>query len=419
MNRTRMSSRASSPLLLALVAMGSGASCTLYVNGVLDDAEENVVAEGEGEGEGEAGEGEGEGEGEPSDDDPACEAFERLLVVRDESVDSLQVYDLDNGAIQRRFPEGSNTNVNLDNDDANAQNNGFGASGVAIGSDDRLYITGNRFLYQFEASTLTQETITGRTQLTVQAFSRVNRVEMLGRRIVTFGGDVHGLLEGSPALTDPDVLQTGDDYLSTTSFRIGDIDHVAASAQLGYVVISSRNDEPPTVTGLDTEFDTDRIHSFGSGSPPKGIAFDVNTQKLLLGDEGRVIVIPAQGGFVMPEDDDGDFVLDGVTTQVKAIAARGGFAYVVLGRGVDNLIKLDLSQSPPVAVSVATVDGIGSFARDISVGCRRLFISHGNLPNSVVARNRNTLAPAGQLNITKSQQVRVVKKAALGLLGDD
>jgi hypothetical protein len=392
--------------------------CSLYVNDVLAAAEADVVGdEGEGEGEGNEGEGEGEGgEGEGENTDPACEADERLIVLRDEEVDAVQVYALDNGGFVRRRPAGTNANVNLDNDDQNAQNNGYGATGVALGGDDKLFVVGSRFLYQLDRGTLDQEPIAGRTQLTLEAFGSASHVEVIGDTVLTFGINVRSFPVNANAGAASVEFHTGDDYLGSTRFRIGTTDFVAASAEYGYVVIGAEDGEAPTVRAfLDTEFDTDRIHSFGSGLPRKGIAFDPATRKLLLGDFGRVIVMSADNNFLFPEDDDGDFVLlDGGTSDVTAIAARGGFAWVLLRRGTDNLIKLDLSQSPPRSVAIGTVD-TSSFGRDLAVGCRRVFASGSD---NVVAADRDTLRPAGQIPVRPSG-MRLVKREDLGLEGDD
>jgi hypothetical protein len=214
-----------------------------------------------------------------------------------------------------------------------------------------------------------------------------------------------------------ELLHRGDDYLGTTAFSIGDISSVAASAEYGYVVLASDRGGPPQVVQVhDTEFDTDRIHSFGSGLPNKGIAFDPATRSLLLGDQGRVIVMRAEDNFVFPEDDAGDYVLPGgFAPDVRGIAARGGFAWVLLGRGTDNLVKLDLSQRPPRAVDIATVP-VDSFARSITVGCRRVFIAGFD---KVVAVDRDDLDAAGTIAVRDTQHLRVVKKTVFGLADDE
>ncbi len=397
--------------LSAVSALALVSGCSIYVNDVLNAADDDIVGLGN---EGEEGEGEGEeGEGE---DDPACEAEERLIVLRDESTDSVQVYALDNGGMVRRRPEGTNANVNLDNDDQNAQNNGYGAAGAALGGDGKLFVVGDRFLYQLDSATLDQETITGRTQLTLETFGSANHVEVLGNTILTFGINVRSIAVDADAGATSDEFHTGDDYLATTRFKIGSTDFVAASAEYGYVVIGAEEGEPPTVRAfLDTEFDTDRIHSYGSGLPRKGIAYDPATRKLLLGDQGRVIVMSADNNFLFPDDDAGDFALaEDFPPDVAAIAARGGFAWVLLRRGRDNLIKLDLSQSPPRSVAIGTVP-TESFGRDIVVGCRRVFVTSFDKVASV---NRDTLAAAGQIPV-RPEGIRLVKRADLGLAGDD
>jgi hypothetical protein len=326
------------------------------------------------------------------------------------------VFALDNGGLLRKFPTGNAGNVNIDNDDVNAQTNGWGASGLALGADNHLYVVGDRFLYQFERSTLTQQDITGRTQVTLESFGTMKHVEVLGGQILTFGINVRAIPENPEVGATSEVLHQGDDYLGTTSFSIGTIRYVAASAEYGYVVIASDNGGPPQVVAVhDTEFDTDRIHSFGSGLPNKGIAFDAATRKLLLGDQGRVIVMRADDNFVFPEDAAGDYVLPGdFGPDVRGIAARGGFAWVLFGRGTDNLVKLDLSQSPPRAVGITTVP-VDTFARTIAVGCRRVFVAGFD---KVVAVDRNTLDAAGTLATRDTEHLRVVKKTELGLAGD-
>ena len=395
----------------SVLALAALCGCSFYVN---TELEALTPSEGEGEGEDEEGEeGEGEGEGEEDDDDPACEADERLLVVRDDSTtsgaDALQIYTLANGAFARRFPEGNNGNVNVENDDSNA----YSISDVAIGTDNRLYLVGSSSLYQFNRSTLTQETITGRQQLILESFGSANQVEVVNGRILTFGDNIRSLNEGADAGAIAAEFHTGDDYLGTTTFSIGTTKYVAASAHYGFVVIGAEGDNPPGVVGFhDGEFDDGRINSFGSGHPPKGIAFDTLTRKLLLGGNGRVIVIGDD--FVLPETDEGDFLVANSTSDVAAIAARGGFAFVLLRRGTDNLIKLDLSQSPPRAVGIATVQ-TDSFGRGLAIGCRRVFAIG---PDRVVAVRRDTMAAAGNLALRGVERVRVVKKQDLGLAGE-
>jgi hypothetical protein len=410
------------PLLLLLAA---SSACTLYINDELEKAQALVddrAGEGEGEGnegEGETGEGEGEiaeGEGEIDDNDPACEAEERLLVVRADSTDVMRIYDLDEGGMRRRFPQGVNTNLNLDNDDTVAGQNGYELSHVALGSDDRMYMIGDRFLYQLEASTLTQQNIVGRTQLVLDSFGSYDHLEVLNNYILPIGGEIRILAQDAEVGATSTVLHDGDDYLGTTSFSTGDGKFVAVSAEYGYVVVGAFGDAPPEVVAtVDTESDTARIHGFSR--TPKGIAFDSSTQKLLLGDLSRVIVMRAADNFQMPESADGDYILpgDSDSVDVAGIAARGGFAWLLLRRGVDNLVKLDLSTSPPRAVDIATVD-VGGFGRSIVVGCQRVFVGSFD---KVVAVNRNTLEAAGTLPLTSVARLRLVQRSALALEGDN
>lgn len=405
--------------LLALLAVASG--CTFYIGDELEKAQALIEGEGEGEGregEGEGNEGEGEvaeGEGEIDDNDPACEAEERLLVVRAESTDVLRVYDLAEGGMRRKYPEGVTTNVNLDNDDAVAQQNGFELSHVALGSDNRLFMIGDRFLFQLEASTLTQDNIVGRTQLVLESFASADHVETLNNYVVPIGPDIKVLAQDAAVGETASVLHDGDEYLSSTAFSAGDGHFVAASANYGYVVVGAFGEAPPEVVAfVDTESDTDRIHSFFG--TPKGIAFDTSTQQLLLGDHSRVIVLRAADNFQLPANDDNDYILPGADdVDVAAIAARGGFAWLVLRRSVDNLVKLDLSTRPPRAVDIATVD-VSSFGRNIAVGCRRVFV--GNY-EKIVAVDRDTLETGATLPMTSAARIRLVQRSALGLEGDN
>ena len=81
---------------------------------------------------------------------------------------------------------------------------------------------------------------------------------------------------------------------------------------------------------------------------------------------------------------------------VQAIATRGGFAWVVFERSADNLMKLDLSVSPPVAVDVATIPTDG-FGRAIAVGCKRVAVASFN---QIIAVDLNDLSPITTLAIT-------------------
>jgi hypothetical protein len=410
-------------VLLAVLAALPG--CSLYIDGELRKAQA-LVNEGEGEGDGREGEGEGEegegegeiaeGEGEIDDTDPACEAEERLLVVRADSTDVMRVYDLAEGGMRRRFPQGVTTNLNLDNDDPVAGDQGFELNHVAIGSDDRLFMIGDRFLYQLEASTLTQQEIGGRTQLVLESFASVDHVEVLNNFILPIGPDIKVLAQDAEVGATASVLHDGDEYLGTTTFSTADGKFVAASAEYGYVVVGAFGDAPPeVVTSVDTEFDTARIHGFSR--TPKGIAFDASTQQLLLGDLSRVIVMRAADNFQMPASADGDYILpgDNDSIDVAGIAARGGFAWLLLRRSNDNLVKLDLSTSPPRAVDIATVD-VSSFGSSIVVGCQRVFIANYE---KVVAVSRDTLATVGTLPLTSVARIRLVQRSALGLVGDD
>ncbi len=260
-----------------------------------------------------------------------------------------------------------------------------------------------------------QQNITGRTQVTLEAFGNVGKVEVMNGTILTFGINLRSLPEGADVAAVSTELPTSDDYLDSTSFTIGTTKYAAASAQYGYVVVAADGDNPPGIIQVhDGEFDSDRIKSFGSGFPPKGIAFDPVTQKLLLGGNGRVIVLNAQNDFLLTPDASGDFVLAGSTSDVAAIAARGGFAYILLRRSNDNVIKLDLSQSPPRAIDVATVD-VSSFGRTLAVGCQRLFVGGFD---KVVAVSRDTLDVSNTLAVRDTRRLLVVRKSELGLAGD-
>jgi hypothetical protein len=134
-----------------------------------------------------------------------------------------------------------------------------------------------------------------------------------------------------------------------------------------------------------------------------------------LGDRDRVIIMSADDSFLFPATDDDDYIIPGATdVDVSAIAARGGFAYVLLTRGIDNLIKLDLSLRPPQAVAIGTVD-VDSFGRDMTVGCRRVVVASFD---KVVAVDRVSLDAAGNLAVRDVRKVRIVQRAELGLAGD-
>ena len=369
---------------------------------------------GEGEGEGE-GEGKGEGEGEGEGERPSCEEAERLVVVRDDRSDALQVYATVGGFLRRR-PTGVVGDVVLDNDDPSARNNGYGASAFALGSDDRLYVVGDSFAYQLQRSTLTQQDIAGRTMALLQVFGSYDTVQVLGGRIVAGGADIRALVEDAAVGATFEPVYSGDTFLRSTAFSLDGTDYAAFSADHGWVVLSSTGGAAPTSTFVDTEFDTDRIHDFGDGFTPKGIAFDATTRQLLVGDQGRVLVARPEDGFALP-DVAGDFVLaDGGTPDVVAVAAQGGVAWVLLKRGRDNLITLDLTTSPPTARALLTVPGVDNFGRAIAVGCRRVFIASYD---RVVAVDRETLSSPATLSVRDVKQVTVVSRAALGLQGDD
>ena len=327
-------------------------------------------------------------------------------MVRDDSVDVLRAYALDNGGLARRFPAGITTNVNIENDDDAAQRNGYGLSHVALGGSDRLYMAGDRFLCQLKRSTL---------QIVVQNFGNVGHVEIMGNFVVPVGGDIQFLAQDAPGLTNPTVLHDTDDYLSTTSFCLGNDHYVAISAEHGSVVVATLAGAPAeVVTSVDTEFDTARIHQFFG--TPKGIAFDQTTRQLLIGDSSRVIVVKADEGFVLPDDDAGDYILPGDSeVDVAAMVARGGFAWALLRRGTDNLIKLDRSQRPPVFAGVATIP-VDSFGRAMAIGCRRIFITG---PGKVVAVRRDDSGAAGSLTVDDIERIRLVGRGGLGLDGDD
>jgi hypothetical protein len=409
---------------LIIAPLVSLVGCSMYVDDLLTIAEADVVESGESPGGDDAPDDPGEGEGEgqdpdtvEDDDDPACEANERLLVVRDQEVDALRVYALDDGGLVRRFPTGTTANVNVDNDDTAAQSNGWGLTGVALGQDQYLYVVGDRFLYRFDSRDLTQQTLTGRVQVTLENFGQASFVEVIGDSVLTFGDNVRRLPQDAEVGAAAELLHQGDDYLGTTTFRIGTTHYVAASASYGYVVIAAEEGGPPQVVQVvDTEFDTERIHSFGSSVFRKGIAFDAATRTLLVGDQGRVIVVSAEGQFVLPTDDAGDYVLaDGATPDVAGIAARGGFAWVLLRRARDNIIKIDLSQRPPRGVALATVP-VESFGRAIVAGCRRVFVVGAD---RVVALDRETLAQSSSLPIEDVENIRIVRRTELALAGDE
>ena len=254
--------------LLIIAPLASLVGCSVSVNDLLTTAEANVVESDESPGGDDEPDtpGEGEGEGQDPEDvdddgDPACEANERLLVVRDQEVDALRVYALDDGGLLRRFPAGTTANVNVDNDDAAAQSNGWGLTGVALGQDQDLYVVGDRFLYRFDSRDLTQQTLTGRVQVTLESFGQASFVEVIGDSVLTFGDNVRRLPQDAEVGAAAELLHQGDDYLGTTTFRIGTTHYAAASASYGYVVIAAEEGGPPQVVQvLDTEFDASVKH---------------------------------------------------------------------------------------------------------------------------------------------------------------
>jgi hypothetical protein len=318
----------------------------------------------------------------------------------------------------RRFPaDQGNVNVNLENDDPNALNNGVDA--FAFGSEHRLYLSGGSFVYQLDSSTLAQENIAAKPELRLggSAFT----MQVLGGEIITAGDSLLHITEGPQVGQVPEPFAgPNDDYHRSIRFSVGNEDFVAINSRFGYVVLSSVDGGPPSPTVVyDEDFNEVRFHEYGGGTfAPRGIAFDPTTRKLLLGDPGRVIVLSYDNGFGIgdPTDDAGDFVLpNNSDALVQAIATRGGFAWVLLARGVDNLIKLDLSQSPPLAVDIATVD-TSSFGRSITVGCRRVVVGSFD---KLIAVDRNDLSPVATLAISDLEQIAIVKRTTLGLAGDD
>jgi len=409
-------------VLAAVLPLSAG--CSLYIQDVLDQAANNVVAEGEGEaseGEGEVAEGEGEvaeGEGEGEvidDDDPACEENERLVIVRDDSVDVLQVYDLAPGRFVRHFPEGNAGNVNLENDDP-AVGNGFGVDAFALGTAGRLYLTGGSFLYQIDTATLTQENIAAKPQMRIG--DTATTVQVTGTNIVIAGSNIQQVVEGAGVGVVPTVFNgPNDNYHRSVKFSVAGEDFVAINSRFGYVVLSSTGANLPTPTVVyDEDFAENRFHEYVGGNfQPRGIAFDATTRNLLLADIGRVIVVNHATGFSIgdPDDDAGDFVLPpgSETRRIQAIATRGGFAWILLDRGIDNLMKLDLSQSPPVAADVTTVDTDGGFGRSLTVGCRRIVVGSFT---KLIAVARADLSPIATLAIADLEQVAIVPKSAIG-----
>ncbi len=409
------------PLLLPAFALLPG--CTIVVGDILADAEANIVGGVEGEGE-EANEGEGEGggtegEGEAANDaDPACEDEERLVIVRDDSVDVLQVFDLVPNRFVRRRPDGQAGNVNLDNDDPIAVGNGFGVDTFAMGSEGRLYLAGGSFLYQLDSATLSQRSIAGKPQ--ARAGGSIYSIQVMANNVVMAGNELDLFAEGSAVGTAPSPIDgPNDDYHRTTRFTVAGEDFVAVNGRFGYVILSSTDGAPPSPTVVyDEDFTEVRFHDYGGGTfSPRGIAFDNTTKKLLLGDKGRVIVLEHAAGFrIDPVDDDGDFVLPNDSQSlVQAIATRGGFAWVLFERSNDNLMKLDLSVSPPVAVAIATVD-TGGFGRDVVVGCRRVVVASFN---QLIAVDRDDLSPITSLAISDLEDIAIVPRTTLGLVGDD
>ena len=409
------------------VAIGGG--CSFFIGDLLDDARVNI-AEGEGEGvegEGEGTEGEGEaaeGEGEIDDNDPACEEDERLLVVRDDrsgsGVDALQVYDLRPGSFRRRFADSNDQNVDLVNDNSDAQNNGFGAASVALGSDDRLYLVGERFVYVLRKSSLLQRDIDGNPMLTIPGFSRYTSAQVLGGHIVLAGSDVVERDEDAPFGTAMTVLKDGDDYGRSVAFTVSGTNFVAVVGAFGYVLFTDTGPAgaPVVGTNIDVEFDGGRFNTYGGGrAARKGIAFDPTTRSLLVGDFGRVVVAKETDGFdALQNDGSGDLLIAGAEqTEVQGIAARGGSAWVLLGRSSNNLLKIDLTTSPPTTIDQATIDTDG-FGDSITVGCRRVIVAGFN---GIFAVSRDTLDAAGNVGVLDVEEVRLVRRIELGLDGDD
>jgi hypothetical protein len=419
----------STSLLFALAAALPG--CTLFLQDELDKVAATIGEEGEGEegegeegegeeGEGEEGEGEaGEGEGEGDDDDPACELEERLVVVRDGGslTDVLQVYALEPGRFLRVRPEGVAGNLNLENSD---NPDAPGITAFALGTNNRMYLTGGEFIYSIDRTDFSQKELAGRGALRIGSFARANTMHAVSGTLFAIGDTTYKIAEAAGVGETPAEVRLPDDYRRSAAFTITSggrrEDFIAMIGDAGYAVISSVDgaDPVPTVT-YDEDINPVRFNEYGGGSfLPRGIAFDSTTKKLLLGDFGRVVVIEAATGFAISPPES-DFVFPGDTdAEVVAIAARGGSAWVLLGRGFENLFRLDLSTSPPEATQIATVD-VSSFGRSLVAGCRRLVVSDFQ---TVFALDRETLAPITQLTIPDVEQISIVKRADLGLAGD-
>lgn len=403
------------PKLAAALAGLALSSCSLFLESELAAIREELAGEGEGEGD---GEGEGEGEGELPDSDPRCEEQERLVVIRDDPEDAVQIYRLTPGAFLRIRPEGATGNVAISNDDENAQLNGYSLGGGALDDTGNLWLVGGRFLYRLDAATLTQGQVAGRNQLTLSSFGSYSSVAVTPGHIVAVGSEVVGLARDAQAGDLAASINDSNDYHRGVGFSVDGYSLVAGVGSDGYGVWQTDGLALPTALTVVGDRD-DRFDYFGSPAVSRGIAFDPITRKLLLGNLSGVVVTAYDAGFGIPDATTDWSFPESAEAEAAAIGARAGKAYVAAAyRSADNLFQLDLAFSPPRAIGVASV-GEGGRAQAVAVGCRRMVLGSAGVGGGIWGLTTDGLDAAGAIADGLVEQVFIVRKDALGLLGDE
>jgi len=145
------------------------------------------------------------------------------------------------------------------------------------------------------------------------------------------------------------------DFLSTqfrrhvVPFVVDGVDSAALSTRSGIILVQDNDDAPPTYTILE---DAERLgESFSDDG--RGVAYDDVTQSLVVASEGGFAVLRRMSGFSVRDDSFSALPAHlPANGEVNAVAAGDGHAYVFANVDADdNLLKIDLSTTPPQVVA--------------------------------------------------------------------
>lgn len=355
-----------------------------------------------------------------------CEANERVVVLSGDGTEPVRYFKPIAGGLLRVLPStyGDGSMAALENprpDQTVDDIMGFTLLG------DRFFLVDSDTTYAVDTASLAQVDVRGAGDrvLFQTGFPGQTGVVGAGKWVLPAGNGIVAYdLDAPAAGPSADIANPNNYYHSAIRFSYGGVDYIAANHEDGYAVLTVQGGVPPT-SMVDVS-DEAVFANLGGNQVRRGLAFDDQTGALLLGDENEVVVVYADEGFALGTGERWDVPNTDQFSAVgvPAIAAGGGFAYVLTTRrNEQNLFKLDLSQRPPIIAFAGnwnSGDDTTSTVRWADLGCRRLVVGLRTSGAAVRTYDLDDLAAIGNgPAVPDVREVMVVDKAALAIDGDE